>query len=44
MIAERPFDYLLFRRIDVTFDNEIAIGRNPQIVGQTFDQLDRPPP
>ena len=41
MVAERTLDRLLFGRIDVSLDHEVAVGRNPQIAGQASHQLDR---
>ncbi len=38
MVAERPLHGTLLGRIDIALDHEVAVGRHPQLVGQTLHQ------
>ncbi len=40
MIAERPFLAQRLLRVNVTFDDEVGVGGNFQVVGLAFDQFD----
>ena len=41
MVPERPLDRLLFGRIDIALDHEVAVGRNIDIVGNALHEFHR---